>query len=60
MNDPLSDQAFEKWHDSKHSSGYFDTALSDWQACARIVRQNRWAAFSENELVRLQTASGDC
>jgi hypothetical protein len=59
MNDPLSDQAFEKWYDSRHSSGYFDTALSGWQACARIARENRWVAFSEHELVRLQPVSSD-
>jgi hypothetical protein len=28
MNDPLSDQAFEKWYNSKHSTAYFDTALA--------------------------------
>ena len=57
MNDPLSDQVFEKWYDSKHLTAYFDTALSGWQACARIARQNRWAAFSETKLVRLQPVS---
>ncbi len=56
MNDPLSDQALEKWYTFKHSTAYFDTALAGWRECARRARENRWAAFSENELVRLQPA----
>jgi hypothetical protein len=59
MNDPLSDQAFEKWYHSKHSTAYFDTAWAGWRECARRARENRWAAFSENELVRLQPDSSN-
>jgi hypothetical protein len=59
MNDPLSDQAFEKWYNSKHSTAYFDTAWAGWRECARRARENRWAAFSENELVRLQPDSSN-
>jgi hypothetical protein len=61
MSDALSDQAFEKWYDSnpKYSTAYYETALAGWQACAERARENRWAAFSEDELVRLQPVSSD-
>ena len=59
MNDPVSDQALEKWYNSKYSTAYFDTALAGWRECARRARENRWAAFSENELVRLQPVSSN-
>jgi hypothetical protein len=61
MEDALSDQAFEEWYDTiaKYSTTRLDTALAGWRACAKRVRENRWTAFSEPELARLQPASSD-
>ena len=54
----LSDQAFEEWYNSlTKCSIRYDTALAGWQACARRIRENRWAAFSQREFEDLRRLS---